>query len=97
MLTPAELARSLRCRNCKKRVADVRLSRSFGKAADGAILARRGHEHAARSAGVALVMIRRPTRFSGKVTARHATKVLHMAQARETLIRNLSVAHKGMM
>ena len=29
MCTLAELARSLRCRNCKKKVAEVRLGRSF--------------------------------------------------------------------
>jgi hypothetical protein len=30
MLTLEELARSLRCRNCRKKVAEVRLSKSFG-------------------------------------------------------------------
>ena len=29
MLTIEELARSLRCRNCRKKVAEVRLARSF--------------------------------------------------------------------
>jgi hypothetical protein len=31
MLTLPELARSLRCRNCNKKVAEVRLARSFAR------------------------------------------------------------------